>query len=259
MIRFRPDGAYLSAGEGNGAITLLDTSTTVLKPQKVATHAGGWDWVAQDAVAGPGGFDSIPGGALQAYNLTYKAISTVTSPWTCSTFFARPPMWVAYLADGKTWSFDCFGRTYPGKVILGISDNLDLIFTDSGNVSLSILDPQSIWHQVTHPQEWQPLPSGGYFSRNYQGCFVGSVWYACGYLATPGGLCVWTPFLAGNPVWLLSADGRDFHPNIVRRAWDGMLLVGSGIDAGETAVRLYELDITHKTFRLNGGWSPLHG
>lgn len=249
-MRFSSDGAHLLGGTGGGGVYLDGTL--------IASHAGGWDWVALEACAGAGGFDTSPHGQLVAYNLPQQALSVVADPWAASFFYARPGYWLAYLADGKTWSFDSAGRSYPGKVALGVSAHLDAIFTDANGTQLEILSTGGMWQVVPDPSEWTLLPSGGYFSRNYRGCFVNAIWYACGYLPDPGGLCVWQPFVSGSPVWLLSGDGHDFNADIAVRQSDGLLVVGSGINQGESGQRLYALDLWNHRFSLNGGsWQPL--
>lgn len=68
--------------------------------------------------------------------------------------------------------------------------------------------------------------------------------------ASGGRLCIadWNATPVG---YLLSGDGHDYHPAVAYRPADGMVVVASGENEGETVARVYVVDWPGKRYRLN--------
>jgi len=219
--------------------------------------AGGWDWIDQAVVMGPGGYSTTPG--FYRYPLP-SGPAQFESTLAATDFFANGyGSWLRYLADGRTGSTDSAGNAWPDRVAVGFMGFYE-IFTEQSRIPLIFRDiTNGLETRVEAPGEWTVLPDGsGYFSRQYQGVHAGPHFYACGYLTSPNGLNVWQPFDASAPVWHLSGTPDDFNPDIAVRQRDGMLVVGSGVNQGETGQHLYEIDPILLVWRKDGGvWQPL--
>jgi len=254
-MRFSPDGAHLLGGTTDGSAGVY------LDGLLVMGSAGYWCWTENRQISGPGGYNgTAQGPGFYQFTVGAGTPPALISPQLFSALFGDGNgHWLGYVADGRTGSFDSAGNRWPIRVALGISPMGDQIFTDQTGAPIIVRTQSGAETSYPTPPEWIALPSGGYFSRNARGCFGSlGVWYACGYLADPGGLCVWQPGQPATSTWLLSADGRDFNADIALRQSDGMLVVGSGVNQGETAQRLYELDLPNARFRVNAGaWQPL--
>jgi len=233
---------------------------TYLDGQLIFPSSGGWDWIALDECMGPGGYDSGASGFYR-YRLP-SGPAQFTSALAATEFFANAMgSWVRYLADGRTGSTDSSGRSWPDRVAVGFEGVYE-IFTDPSRIPLIFFDITTGQDTVVaNPSEWTLLPDKStYFSRNYRGIYFGGVFWACGYLPNPGGLCIWRPFRTDLPTYLLSNTGTDFNPDISQRAAQnsGLLLVGSGDNQGETSQHLYEIELDTLQFRKdNGLWQPL--
>jgi len=224
----------------------------------IMSSAGGWDWLDDATVMGPGGYD-LGASGFYRYPLPSGPAQFVNA-LAATDFFANGfGSWLRYLADGRTGSTDSAGNAWPDRVALGFM-GLYEIFTEPSRIPLIFRDiANGLETRVETPGVWTALPDGsGFFSKEYQGTFAGGRFYACGYRTSPNGLCVWQPFDASAPVWLLSPTGDDFNPDIAVRQRDGLLVVGSGVNQGETGQHFYELDLVLRVWRKDGGvWQPL--
>jgi len=249
-MRFSPHGDHLLGGVGS--------SGAYVDGALVFPSAGGWDWIDAAVVMGPGGYDAgrpgfyrypLPSGPAQFENAL-----------AATDFYANGyGSWVRYLADGRTGSTDSNGNAWPDRVAVGFA-GLYQVFTEQSRIPLIFRDiTTGLETREAAPGEWTPFPDGsGYFSIHSRGVFAGGRFYACGYLEAFGGLCVWQPFDGTAPVWKLSGTPDDFNPDIAVRQVDGMLVVGSGINQGETGQHLYELDPLARVWRKDGAaWQPL--
>lgn len=252
-MRFSPDGWHLLGGVG--AIGVF------LDGRQIAQKAGGWDFLDGQTVMGPGGYDGpMPG--FYRYPLPSGPEQYVNALLATNFYANGLGSWVRYLADNITGSTDSAGNSWPGRIALGF-EGIYQIFTDTSWVPLIFRDITTGYETVRpSPQEWEILPDGStYFSRNYRGIFFADVFWACGYQAAFGGLCIWRPFALEQPTYLLSTD-LDFNPDISKRpaGSDSYLVVGSGQNQGETAQHLYEINLSSMQFRKdNGPWQPLTG
>ncbi len=273
-MNFSPDGLNLLGGVGNGRIYL----NGVVPPALTNLHAGGWGWLNSTEIGGPGGFDG-PAPGLYVYDLVTGGVRLSQPGFEANAFYGGSG-WSGFLASNPFVSFDSCSDRWANRVVVERSNQGHQLFTFPSHSGLLLREadghevtwPTGVLGQVfclrsrdavlysdTHklrsrnyPDPWAPASEGMRFcirpNDPYQTRFIAG--YVAGF-----GLCFfqWQGATSGPcPGIVLSGDGRDFAPDIAWRT-DGLIVIGSGVNQGETAQRLYELDLSAQHWRVNGG------
>lgn len=247
-MRFNLTGRHLLGGRQSAGV--------FVDGRPYMGSAGNWGWVGPYTFMGPGGYNSPNAGF---YYCSVDTIPARYSEQLSTEFYGNGRgAWCYWYADGVTGSIDHVGNQWRDRMILDVRGDFQ-IFTDTSGGPLifrNMITGAEQW--IARPATWEPFPDGSdWFSRQYRGCVVGTTLYACGYVPEFEGLCVWRPFGSNTPTWLISATGTDYNPDIALRD-DGMVVVGSGLNQGETNQSLYELDVRMQRFRrVPEDWQPL--
>ena len=274
---FSPDGWHLLGGVGNGRIYLDGVVPSAL----ANLHAGGWGWLNSTEIGGPGGFDG-PAPGFYAYDLMSQTVR-LTDPSAEANAFYGGSGWSGFLASQPFVSFDSCRDRWANRVVVDRSVQGHQLFTFPSHTNLllrradgfEVQWPTGVLGQVfclrshdailysdTHllrsrnyPDPWAPVSEGMRFCirPSDQARFI------AGHVAGFGlSLFQWQGATSGPcPGVVLSGDGHDFGPDTAFRT-DGILVVGSGVNQGETAQRLYEVDLGLQRWRVNGGtWQTM--
>lgn len=276
MPRLSPDARHVVHGVGTGPIFLDGLPV----PALAGFRGGGWDWLDHDTIAGqatPVGQDRW---ALYRYTLGV-GVTPLLAGSGASAFYAAGGRWAAYLADGHTGTFTSWGAAYPQHAVLDLDDDGTLLLVDRVTGRDLIVQPLTgptrgvatagCLYAERHPTVTGPAVL---YSDNGQLRWLdsyalvaprtfGASWCAAGafeyVVQNQQNRLVVYPAVAAPPClgYVLSTDGHDFNPVIGLRA-DGVLVVASAGNQGETTLRVYELDRDQTRWRVNGGgWQPL--
>lgn len=250
-MRFSPDGMHLLGGKASAGI--------FIDGRRIMEQAGNWGWTENDEVSGPGGYNGPYPGLYRWVASNPGQVGWFSEQLATEFYGNGEGKWILYYAERSgPYSIDSDGHRWTDRVALDFLGDYQIL-TDFSYVPLILRNAITGAEQrIEHPGEWTPLPDNStYFSRNYRGCYRGIDFYACGYRAEFGGMCLWQPFNAAAPTFLIST-ALDFNPDIAIRESDGLMAIGSGQNQGETAQNLYIVDIAQGRFTKNGGaWQPL--
>jgi hypothetical protein len=283
-VKFSPDGLHLLGGVGDGRIYIDGVIPDVMRN----FHAGGWDWLDNETIVGGGSPDDTKW-SVWSYNLVTQVLKQVDERPSSWVYASGSGKFAVYLASNPPLSYDSLtklGDEWKDRAAFAMSPEGDEVFT---NFDHNILLVRSAAGTETHYE------TGPVFNAQMQGgvlfwCGIPTILHAVGAPSPKcpqsGGVnAVFTTLQDGRRFivqwdsainalvvyeWIsqtvsgalmgytLSFDGLDFNHDITQRTTDGMLLVGTGVNQGETGQRLYELDLTNSRVRRNGGlWSPL--
>jgi hypothetical protein len=264
-----PDARHVLAGVGSGRIRIDNQ----IPPGLAGLAAGGWAWMTNDVVVGNGSPDGTDVWSSWGYRISTGELFQVDGRPASATF-GGGGVWVSYLAARPTvFSFDSLGRTLSAKVARSCSPTGMALFTSHEADVMYWADQELHGVAVASAQiGYENIIlwcDAGLRLRAY-GIAV-PVCPASGGMGarfTQGWICQWNnalnalviyPWQTVGPLqgYVLSADAHDFNHDIGTRD-DGMVVVCTGINQGETEVRYYEIDLTGKRQRVNGGpWQGL--
>lgn len=197
---------------------------------------------------------------------TFNA-GNVTAFWTDGI-----SRWLANYIDGAR---DSQGHYWPDRVAMGASRQGDWLFISNtfntlivrsaagvetsypANFTYVAMDqgvilyalagqaPTAINAPTPQLTNWMTFTTRADGTRVLGGQALGGQLCVCEWAAAPMG-------------YVLSSDGQDFNPAIAVRASDGLIVIATGQNAGETIQRLYAIDLPNQRFNVNNGpWQAM--
>jgi hypothetical protein len=244
---------------------------------------GGWAFIDNDTIGGNGSIDNIHW-KLWAYSISTRQ-RWVLDERGASNFYGGGGKWCAYLADPSGLiSFDSDGMERTDLVARGMSPNGEALYSTHENNELFVgsmknglspiasgtvlstmigVDDVVLWANSagvlgSDPEAPPVCPySGGEGARFTSGSVAGNR-ALCQWDRGTNALVVY-PWQATPPEltgYKLSV-GVDEHHDIGYHH-SGNYLIATGVNLGETQIRIYELNLVNQEFRLNGGgWQDL--